>query len=247
MAWSMWRSTPTRLSRPIAAASMRIPAPPAPGSPCDYTTTNHAVALVGWNDADGAWILRNSWGPSWGEDGYMRIKYTSARRRLLGDLPGLQRHSPDQVTTPTSASSWETGTTQAITWNDNGSLDANVKIELYQRRRQNAAISPPRPPTTAVTTGAIPTSLTAGSDYFVRLTTADEAYSDDSDLFAITVTPPAITVTAPATGANWELGTVARYHLDQGRHSRRQRQDRTVQGRRQDTGYHRLHRQRRQL
>lgn len=50
-------------------------------SPCDYTPTNHAIALVGWDDngGDGYWILRNSWGESWGESGYMRIKYTSAR------------------------------------------------------------------------------------------------------------------------------------------------------------------------
>lgn len=37
--------------------------------------TNHAVVLVGWNDSTGSWILRNSWGPGWGENGYMRIKY----------------------------------------------------------------------------------------------------------------------------------------------------------------------------
>jgi len=49
--------------------------------PCYYTPTNHTVALVGWDDngGDGYWILRNSWGTSWGESGYMRIKYTSAR------------------------------------------------------------------------------------------------------------------------------------------------------------------------
>lgn len=41
-------------------------------------TINHAVALVGWDDAqgdEGVWFLRNSWGPWWGEDGYMRIEY----------------------------------------------------------------------------------------------------------------------------------------------------------------------------
>jgi C1A family cysteine protease len=36
---------------------------------------NHAVNIVGWDDAGGYWIMRNSWGSSWGEKGYMRIKY----------------------------------------------------------------------------------------------------------------------------------------------------------------------------
>jgi inhibitor of cysteine peptidase len=36
---------------------------------------DHAVILVGWNDADQTWILRNSWGTGWGESGYMRIRW----------------------------------------------------------------------------------------------------------------------------------------------------------------------------
>ncbi len=53
-------------------------------TPCYYTDTNHAIALVGWNDNgdaenEGYWILRNSWGTEWGEGGYMRIKYNAAR------------------------------------------------------------------------------------------------------------------------------------------------------------------------
>jgi len=53
-------------------------------SPCYYTPTNHIIALVGWDDSPpegggGVWILRNSWGESWGEDGYMRTRFTSAR------------------------------------------------------------------------------------------------------------------------------------------------------------------------
>jgi TolA-binding protein len=38
---------------------------------------NHAVVLVGWDDSKGAWLLRNSWGTNWGEDGYMWIDYNS--------------------------------------------------------------------------------------------------------------------------------------------------------------------------
>ncbi len=34
----------------------------------------HAVTLVGYDDANDAWIVRNSWGQDWGEDGYFRIK-----------------------------------------------------------------------------------------------------------------------------------------------------------------------------
>ena len=52
------------------------------GSPCSHTAANHAISLVGWGyDATHGdyWILRNSWGASWGESGYMRIKATTAR------------------------------------------------------------------------------------------------------------------------------------------------------------------------
>ncbi len=53
---------------------------------CDsgwYTESNHAISLVGWDDnppegGGGCWILRNSWGTSWGESGYMRIRYDAA-------------------------------------------------------------------------------------------------------------------------------------------------------------------------
>ncbi len=43
---------------------------------------NHAVVIVGWDDnqaSDGIWIMRNSWGQWWGEDGYMRMPYGCSR------------------------------------------------------------------------------------------------------------------------------------------------------------------------
>jgi hypothetical protein len=40
-----------------------------------FDSINHAVLLVGWDDAKGAWLLKNSWGPSWGTNGFMWIKY----------------------------------------------------------------------------------------------------------------------------------------------------------------------------
>jgi C1A family cysteine protease len=36
----------------------------------------HAILVVGWNDADSAFIVKNSWNSDWGESGYFRIAYS---------------------------------------------------------------------------------------------------------------------------------------------------------------------------
>jgi C1A family cysteine protease len=43
---------------------------------CCYKTINHAVLTVGWGidgSSNAYWIIRNSWGPNWGEGGYVRV------------------------------------------------------------------------------------------------------------------------------------------------------------------------------
>ncbi|KAJ0180369.1 hypothetical protein K1T71_003773 [Dendrolimus kikuchii] len=52
-------------------------------STCDPRSLNHEVTLVGYGEKDGEtfWIIRNSWGPQWGIDGYMHI---SSRENACG-------------------------------------------------------------------------------------------------------------------------------------------------------------------
>jgi len=38
----------------------------------------HCICVVGYDDTQQCWIIKNSWGKNWGENGYCRIKYGQA-------------------------------------------------------------------------------------------------------------------------------------------------------------------------
>ncbi len=68
---------------------------------------NHAIALVGWVDDigpdNGYWILRNSWGTSWGESGYMRIRYGCNQVGYSANYVELSSITPPQPPPPPPA------------------------------------------------------------------------------------------------------------------------------------------------
>ncbi len=69
--------------------------------------TNHCMLICGWDDdacgGEGAWLVKNSWDTSWGDDGFVWIKYGScnvgSNARLLyyyeGDEVVYRSHSVD--------------------------------------------------------------------------------------------------------------------------------------------------------
>jgi predicted outer membrane repeat protein len=85
-------------------------------TPYYYEDTNHAISLVGWDDnppegGGGCWILRNSWGTDWGEDGYMRIRYHSAAVNCAACCLELEK---DPVTFTVEAPTAGSGTTLPV-------------------------------------------------------------------------------------------------------------------------------------
>lgn len=67
-----------------------------------FAAPDHYVAIVGWDDAfprsnfnegmrpagDGAWLVKNSWGTGFGDEGYCWISYEDGSLTLLGTLEG---------------------------------------------------------------------------------------------------------------------------------------------------------------
>ena len=75
----------------------------------------HMVYIVGYDDSQSCWIVKNSWGTGWGESGFFRISYnqTSESSLTLFGMDAVDLNYGDPVTTSTLVSS--TTTTAPVT------------------------------------------------------------------------------------------------------------------------------------
>ena len=94
-------------------------------------SVNHAVCLVGWDDGGGYWIMKNSWGPGWGESGYMRIAY-GCQSIGYGACYGIPTNGGGSgsitVNDPNGGEVWAGGSSHSILWSSTD-VTGNVKIE----------------------------------------------------------------------------------------------------------------------
>ena len=89
---------------------------------------NHAIVLTGWDDSLGAWRLRNSWGPSWGENGYMWIAYGKQYVGYSANYVVYYGSTPPAA--PSNLTAQAVSANQInLAWADNSSDEAGFKIE----------------------------------------------------------------------------------------------------------------------
>jgi hypothetical protein len=157
-------------------------------------TINHGIVLVGWDDSVGAWILRNSWGSSWGESGYMRIAYG---KYYVGYAAAYVVYNgwtpPVPPAAPSSLSATAVSSSQInLTWSDNANNESGFKVERCSGVgcsdfAQVASVG-------ANVTSYCNTELGASASYSYRVraynTGGDSDYSNTAS--ATTQAPPAV-------------------------------------------------------
>ncbi|MFX1312552.1 MAG: DUF4350 domain-containing protein, partial [Promethearchaeota archaeon] len=156
------------------------------------------------NDGSYTWAI-----PTDLEDGSdYQIKISDVSNPDTSDFSTeFEIYNPNSITviTPNSLSSWETGTSESITWSSTGSI-SDVKIELYKDGELLVEIV-----TSTTNDGSytwdIPTDLEDGNDYQIKISDVSNPdvydFSEDFEIY----TPDSITVTHPGGLIAWEMGT----------------------------------------
>ncbi|MEJ2195947.1 MAG: Ser-Thr-rich GPI-anchored membrane family protein, partial [Ignavibacteriaceae bacterium] len=107
------------------------------------------------------------------------------------------------VTSPKGGESWQAGTSQNIEWTDN--IPEDITIDLYKGGSFHSIISTPTA-SDGSKSWDIPFALESGSDYKVKITSAENDslfdFSDDN----FTIVGNQITVTSPNGGEDWQVG-----------------------------------------
>ena len=100
--------------------------------------SNHAVTVVGWDDNveidgfTGAWIIRNSWGPNWGNNGYFYVSYYDHSLLEVGEYDGCTYILNDTIAYDKNYQYDISGYTGSITYGDGvGNMSVSYKNVFY--------------------------------------------------------------------------------------------------------------------
>ena len=184
----------------------------------EYTTGSylggHAVLLVGYTDDEsvdggGYFIVKNSWGTWWGEDGYFNIAYSQVGSPVYFGEWTIAYKQSTQPSAPSNLTATAASASQVnLQWTDNSNKEEGFEIERCSGSGCSnfALIATVGSNTTSFSN----TDLTANTTYKYRV----RAYNADGDSVysntATAVTPAiqrTLTVGKSGTGAGSVFGT----------------------------------------
>lgn len=84
-----------------------------------FGQVDHSVTLVGYNDSGGYWIIKNSWGTGWGEDGYGAVYYGDLEKYKYAfvTVNTSRLPPPPTISISTDKASYTTGDTMLLSLN----------------------------------------------------------------------------------------------------------------------------------
>jgi uncharacterized delta-60 repeat protein len=140
-----------------------------------------------------------------GTDYKIRITSTAASTVTDSSNASFSIFAPAiTVTAPATGNNWICGATKNITWTAQGTVNANVKIQLFKGTTKTLDITTSTPTANGTFTWNIPSTLTTATTYVVKVITLDNLVTGTSGTFSIVT--GIITVTAPAAGTKWQRG-----------------------------------------
>jgi len=204
-------STPTRASlSPISFATVN-------DSPPTVVAVEDGRVVVAWggvwadgsnkvqasfyDPSRGAWSLATvdpAAGVPQAENAY-RPALTRTDSHVYGVWRAADRHlqllvmpigSSIEVSSPDGGERWRAGSTQNITWRQNG-LSGNVTIDLYKGGTKSATIATPTA-SSGTYAWAIPSGQTLGTDYRIRVFQEGVSDSSDANFSIISASTPEI-------------------------------------------------------
>jgi len=102
---------------------------------------DHAVVLVGYNDAGGYWIIRNSWGTgwpygAWNDGGYFKLGYGECNTGVYGYSTVANPPVTPTITYPTNGAT--TGKQVTFQWNSNVPIRTGYSLIINQSSNPSA-------------------------------------------------------------------------------------------------------------
>lgn len=98
----------------------------------------HAVSVVGYNDALKCWIVKNSWGPGWGQGGFFQIGYGEASMDTQFSFYDVDLQCPQPEPAPDQCQQYVDGLRRVL-------AAARTNMALRMCLRYYVCGKPPRP------------------------------------------------------------------------------------------------------